>query len=351
MATANATANTVMNVRRCRTRNSSSSCGSDKAPDGIRAVGVRMGLLRHPEGGEHRQQQDLQVERERPVADVVVVQLDAVGQRGLAAQAVDLGPAGDAGLDAVAVGVAASSAPKASTNSGRSGRGPTRLISPRSTLISWGSSSSEVRRRKRPTACAGRGPRRRRARSPAAARTPRRRAGSRIERNLRGRRSGRRGRRGAGGTARARRASLTASATRPAAGEQRAAGAQRATAVERVLDARTASPSGRAGGTPSSGRPPTGRSATRSFIDSNRRGTSETSRPSSSQRSGRAGAAIWSGSLGEGEHDVLGAGARGDLAEIGGRAEDRQQDGGADRGRRAGSLVEEADRAAARTRG
>src|SRR5947199_21850 len=37
------------------------------------------------------------------------------------------------------------------TNSGRSGRGPTRLMSPRSTFHNWGSSSRWVRRRRRPT--------------------------------------------------------------------------------------------------------------------------------------------------------------------------------------------------------
>src|SRR5207302_11185341 len=42
------------------------------------------------------------------------------------------------------------SSSKSETNSGRSGRGPTRLISPRSTLNSCGSSSSAVRRMKRP---------------------------------------------------------------------------------------------------------------------------------------------------------------------------------------------------------
>src|SRR5687767_8730028 len=51
-------------------------------------------------------QEDLQVEPERPVLDVVVVPLDAVAQRRLAPQAVDLGPAGDARLDAMAVVVA-----------------------------------------------------------------------------------------------------------------------------------------------------------------------------------------------------------------------------------------------------
>ena len=54
-------------------------------------------------GGE---QDRLQVEPRRPVLDVVVVPLDAVLERRLAAQAVDLRPAGDADLDAVAVVVA-----------------------------------------------------------------------------------------------------------------------------------------------------------------------------------------------------------------------------------------------------
>src|SRR3954471_250609 len=71
--------------------------------------GMFGGLLRQREVAEHgpeRHQQDLDVEPERPVLDVVVVPLDAVGERGLAAQAVNLGPAGDPGLDAVAVAVA-----------------------------------------------------------------------------------------------------------------------------------------------------------------------------------------------------------------------------------------------------
>ena len=59
-----------------------------------------------------RHHEDLQVERRRPVLDVVVVPLDAVGERGLAAQAADLRPAGDAGLDAMAVGVARQVAPE-----------------------------------------------------------------------------------------------------------------------------------------------------------------------------------------------------------------------------------------------
>src|SRR5687767_8636318 len=56
-----------------------------------------------PQDADDRQQDDLEVEPGRPVLDVVVVPLDAVGQRRLATEAVDLGPARDAGLDAVAV--------------------------------------------------------------------------------------------------------------------------------------------------------------------------------------------------------------------------------------------------------
>jgi hypothetical protein len=47
---------------------------------------------------EDRHQEDLEVEHQRPVLYVVVVPLDTVGDRGLSAQTVDLGPAGDAGL-------------------------------------------------------------------------------------------------------------------------------------------------------------------------------------------------------------------------------------------------------------
>src|SRR5437879_13720569 len=46
--------------------------------------------------------QNAQVEPGCPVSDVVEIVLDALAQRGVAAPAVDLGPAGDAGFDAVA---------------------------------------------------------------------------------------------------------------------------------------------------------------------------------------------------------------------------------------------------------
>ena len=46
-----------------------------------------------------------------------------------------------------------------STNTGRSGRGPTMLMSPMSTLMNWGSSSNDERRRKRPSGVARLSPR------------------------------------------------------------------------------------------------------------------------------------------------------------------------------------------------
>src|SRR5512140_2755885 len=49
---------------------------------------------------------DLQVERQRPVLDVVDIVLDPLLDRGVAAPAVDLGPAGEAALDLVAQHVA-----------------------------------------------------------------------------------------------------------------------------------------------------------------------------------------------------------------------------------------------------
>ena len=53
-----------------------------------------------------RERDDPQVQAQRPVADVVVVPLDPIGDRGLPAKAVDLRPAGDPRLDAVAILVA-----------------------------------------------------------------------------------------------------------------------------------------------------------------------------------------------------------------------------------------------------
>src|SRR5436309_1805451 len=64
---------------------------------------VRARVAEHAGEG---QQDDLDVERYRPVPDVVEVVLDAAVERRVAAQSVHLRPAGDAGLDVVAQHVA-----------------------------------------------------------------------------------------------------------------------------------------------------------------------------------------------------------------------------------------------------
>src|SRR5687767_3451646 len=63
------------------------------------------GLGRAPARAQHAdegQPHDLDVQRHRPVLDVIQVVLDAFLERGVAAPAVDLRPARDAGLDLVA---------------------------------------------------------------------------------------------------------------------------------------------------------------------------------------------------------------------------------------------------------
>src|SRR3954468_11715657 len=67
---------------------------------------ARLWLLGAVERRGDRHQEDLEVEREGPVLDVVVVPLDPVAQGGLPAEPVHLRPSGDAGLDAVAVRIA-----------------------------------------------------------------------------------------------------------------------------------------------------------------------------------------------------------------------------------------------------
>src|SRR5215203_1518329 len=63
-------------------------------------------VVRRVRDRDERQQQNLEIEPERPVLDVVVVPLDPVREGCLAAQAVHLRPAGDTGLDSMAVAVA-----------------------------------------------------------------------------------------------------------------------------------------------------------------------------------------------------------------------------------------------------
>src|SRR5215212_3637400 len=62
-------------------------------------------LLDALENGGERHEEDLEIQREGPVLDVVVVPLHAIAQGGLPAQAVHLRPSGDSRLDAMAVGV------------------------------------------------------------------------------------------------------------------------------------------------------------------------------------------------------------------------------------------------------
>src|SRR6202023_3803110 len=75
-------------------------CCASGAASGARLVGVE--AQRVPQG----EPEDLEVEGQGPVLDVVEVVLDALLDRGVAAPAVHLRPAGDAGLDAVAEHVA-----------------------------------------------------------------------------------------------------------------------------------------------------------------------------------------------------------------------------------------------------
>ena len=82
---------------------------------------------------------------QRPVLDVLEVVLDALLERGVAAQAVDLRPAGDARLDHVAVHVVRDALPELLHELGALGRGPTIDMSPCSTFKSCGSSSRSSR--------------------------------------------------------------------------------------------------------------------------------------------------------------------------------------------------------------
>src|SRR5688572_21969736 len=63
-----------------------------------RGISVRVLLA---EAAQQREDQDLDVEQQRPVLDVVEVVLDPLLERGVAAPAVHLCPAGDAALDPV----------------------------------------------------------------------------------------------------------------------------------------------------------------------------------------------------------------------------------------------------------
>src|SRR3954470_24469993 len=97
-----------MMIRSLRSTRYALNC-SPRKPDPVTpAQAGSMYLVSVPGPGERerRHRQDVEVEQHRPVLDVVKVMLDArlnlLLAVGLAAPAVDLRPAGDAGLDAVA---------------------------------------------------------------------------------------------------------------------------------------------------------------------------------------------------------------------------------------------------------
>jgi hypothetical protein len=98
------------------------------------------------------QGQDTKVEKETAVLNIVevitklfagILDRSAIGR-------IDLCPASDPGFYGMTLGVERDCRGKLVDKVGRSGRGPTMLMSPRNTLISWGSSSIRVRRTNRP---------------------------------------------------------------------------------------------------------------------------------------------------------------------------------------------------------
>src|SRR5688500_2076669 len=64
-------------------------------------IGSASGGLPLQNAAEERHPHDLEIERNRPVLDVVEVELDPLLERGVATPAVHLGPAGDAGFHLV----------------------------------------------------------------------------------------------------------------------------------------------------------------------------------------------------------------------------------------------------------
>ena len=99
------------------------------------------------EHGRDRPQDDPHVEPDRPAVDVLEVGLDPSIEVRLATRR---RPARARSSPAASTGAGDARRRSAPTSAGNGGRGPTRLISPRRTLSSWGSSSSDVRRSHRP---------------------------------------------------------------------------------------------------------------------------------------------------------------------------------------------------------
>src|SRR5690606_24432090 len=86
-----------------RSSRASARCDPMKPATPVMTVrGMCVGSDRSLEAAEHGHPHDLDVESDGPVLDVVEVVLDTLLERRIAAPAVDLGPARDAGFDLVA---------------------------------------------------------------------------------------------------------------------------------------------------------------------------------------------------------------------------------------------------------
>src|SRR5262249_37118943 len=83
-----------------RSSSVSARCDPMKPAAPVMTTPFLVGILVE-EPAEQRQPHDFQVEAHRPVLDVIQVVLDALLDRGVAAPAVDLRPAGDPGLHLV----------------------------------------------------------------------------------------------------------------------------------------------------------------------------------------------------------------------------------------------------------
>src|SRR5579862_7025561 len=108
---------------------------------------TRLALVRPPEERARRAQQDLQVDERRAVLDVPEIELDPLRPREARA-AVDLRPAGDPGLDVEAVPLAL--VVLLDLVAKRRSRPDQRHVAAHD-VPELGSSSSESRRRRRPT--------------------------------------------------------------------------------------------------------------------------------------------------------------------------------------------------------
>ncbi len=115
-----------------------SAAHGDRALARARVRGLHVAAAQHV---AHRAQQQLEVQPERPVGDVEVVDADHLAASARESPSTCHGPV----IPGVRCRRLRSSPSTSASSSITSGRGPTRLISPRRTLNSCGSSSSDVR--------------------------------------------------------------------------------------------------------------------------------------------------------------------------------------------------------------